>query len=160
MLVAVIAVAAPPTTEAPKDAAPDIWIKHIKLAGSDFAPGALMRVALTVENRGTAVAPAGYRIDISLGTAPATFPASTHTVPFPYRFVNGMLLKSGRLSGTGLAPGASTVLAEDVTLPTEIKAGRYWVQLSADSTNALREPQPHPRGEHDNVTNTDINIVR
>ncbi len=149
----------------PVKAAPDLWTKAIiaPLAAATFDPGARFTVTITVENRGTAVAPGsdrgGYMIDLSLGLRPAAFPASAHTLPAPYRFVEGMLLSGGRISRTvDLAPGASRDYSAVVVLPAEIKPGKYWLQITVDPLARVAEPQPYPRGENDDITNTHIEV--
>jgi len=146
--------------------APDIWVKHISspVAPTRLVPGQRFTVTVTVENRGTAVAPGsthqGYMLDVSFGLRPAGFPARSHVVPVPYRFVEGMLLKGGRISNTDdLAPRASHEYSATVELPPGLKPGKYWVGITADPFNRLTEPQPYPRGENDNVNNVEVEIV-
>jgi len=162
VLFAVSALGAPPALPG---AAPDLWVKAILAppAGATFAPGARFTVAITVENRGTAVAPGsargGYVVDLSLGVAPAGFPPAPHALPAPYRFVEGMLLSGGRIARTAdLPPGASREYSTVVTVPQDIKPGRYWLGITVDPFGRVREPQPYPRGENDNIANTDISI--
>ncbi len=151
----------------PPKPAPDLWVKAILAppGGATFTPGARFTVAISVQNRGTAVAPGaahgGYVVDLSLGTAAAGFPPAPHALPAPYRFVEGMLLSGGRISRTAdLAPGASQEYAATVTVPQDIKPGRYWLGITVDPFGRVPEPAPYPRGENDNVTNTDIEIPR
>jgi hypothetical protein len=146
--------------------APDVWVKHIvaPVAPTRLVSGQRFTVTITVENRGTAVALGsahqGYMVDLSFGMRPAGFPARPHTLPAPYRLVEGMLLKGGRISNTDdLAPGASHVYSAEVELPAGLKPGKYWLGITVDPFNRLAEPQPYPRGENDNVTNTDVEIV-
>jgi hypothetical protein len=146
--------------------APDVWVKHISApaAPARFTAGQSFTVTLTVENRGTALAPGsahqGYMVDLSLGMRPAGFPARPHNVPVPYRFVEGMLLKGGRISNTDdLAPGAAHEYSAQVELPRDVKPGKYWLGITADPFNRVTEPQPYPRGENDNVTNVEVEII-
>jgi hypothetical protein len=143
---------------------PDIWVSRIDVPKSTFNPGEKFTISVTVENRGTAVALGsihnGYMLDLSLALHTAGFPATSHVLPSPYRFVEGMLLKGGRISNTAdLAAGASRQYSALVELPAQIKGGKYWVGITADSFNRLNETQPYPRGENDNVNNIDIQIV-
>lgn len=164
VLLALVGGAAPAAAQAPKPA-PDLWIKHIETPRGPFAPGARLVVSVTVENRGNAPAlgsgRGGYMVDVSLGVRPAGFPPREHTVPAPYRFVEGMLLAGGRMSRTDdLPPHASRVYSAEVQLPLEIKPGTYWLGLTVDPFETVPEPQPHPRGEHDNVTNVDVVVEK
>ena len=144
--------------------APDIWVSRIAVPKTTFLQGEKFTITVTVENRGTAVAPGsahnGYMVDVSLALHPAGFPATSHTLPAPYRFVGGMLLKGGRISVTDdLAAGESRQYSASVELPAHMKPAKYWVGLTADPFNRLNETQPYPRGENDNVNNIDIQIV-
>jgi hypothetical protein len=144
--------------------APDIWVSRIALPKTTFLRGETFTITITVENRGTAVAPGsahnGYMVDLSLGLGAVGFPPTSHTLPTPYRFVGGMLLKGGRISVTeDLAPGESRQYSATVELPAQIKPWKYWVGITADPFNRLSEPQPYPRGKNDNGGNVDIQIV-
>jgi len=147
----------------PSKAVPDIWVSQIKTDKTTFRPGETFMIRVTVQNRGTAVAPGssqnGYMVDLSLATSAAGFPATSHVLPSPYHYVSGMLLRGGRISHTyDLAPGAAREYAARVELPAKMKPGTYWVGITCDPFNRLNETQPYPQGENDNVTNIDIRI--
>jgi hypothetical protein len=160
----VLAAAQEPARAQTAAPAPDIWVSRIDMRKPSYSPGERFTITVTIENRGTAVAPGsthnGYMVDISLALHPAGFPAVSHTLPAPYRFVEDMLLKGGRISRTDdLAPGESRQYSASVELPKPMKAGKYWVGFTADPFNRLNETQPYPRGENDNGGNVDIQIV-
>jgi hypothetical protein len=143
--------------------APDIWISSVHLSKNTFAPGERFAFTITVENRGTAVAPGstqnGYKVDVSLGKQIASAPAHVHILPTPYRFVDDMLLMGGRLSNTtDLQPGDSRQYPVLVDLP-QMKHGKYYLTVTADPTNRVNEPQSPPHGESDNQTTVAIGIV-
>ncbi len=164
---AVILVAAGASAQAiaPALDAPDLWGKAYWHPAGPFKPGEIYTVKVTVENRGRAPAYGtdhhGYVVDWSLGTAIAGFPAAPHALPVPYRFVEGMLLQGGRVTPTAtLRPGESKEYTVKIKLPQDLRPGKYWLQVTVDPFNVVREPQPHPHGEHDNISNLDIEVVR
>jgi len=145
--------------------APDLWGKKYWTPGGPYKAGDSFIVKVTVENRGRApalgAARGGYVVDLSLGVGPAGFPAAPHAVPMPYRFVEGMRLRGGRIAATvDLRPGAAREYGARVELPPDLKPGTYWLAVTVDPLNRVVEPQPHPNGEHDNISNLDIEIVR
>jgi len=123
---------------------------------------------VTVKNFGTGVAngtvkpdgsttPNGYMIDLSLHKESIGDPAKPHTLPSPYIFTEGMLLKGGRISRTeDLPPGASKEYSASVEIPNDIKPGKYWIGVSLDPFNKVAEGPP--TGEEDNVVNHGITI--
>jgi hypothetical protein len=145
--------------------APDLWGKSYWTPGGPYQPGRVYEVKVTVENRGHATAYGtarrGYVVDWSLGTVIAGFPAAPHTLPAPYRWVEGMLLQGGRVTPTvDLRPGEAKEYTVKIKLPQDLKPGKYWLQVTVDPFNRVAEPQPHPNGEHDNISNIDIEVVR
>ncbi|MFZ5787638.1 MAG: hypothetical protein ACOY3Y_14445 [Acidobacteriota bacterium] len=163
LAVVALAAAAPQSAPAAVDA-PDLWVSWLSVGPGPFKPGDSFIVKMKVENKGHAPAPGsaarGYVIHLSLGAAHAGFPAAPHAEPAPYRFVEGMRLKGGAITTTvTLRPGEAKEYQAKVLLPKDIQPGKYWLAFTVDPFNRVAEPQPHPDGEHNNVTNSEIQVV-
>lgn len=140
---------------------PDLKVVHTDhQPAGEVRPGQVITFSVTVKNIGEGAAKGtasgdGYMIDLSFHRAPIADPVRPHTVPSPYNFTEGMLLKGGRISNTvDLAPGASKQYSASVEIPKDIKPGKYWIGVSLDPFNKVAEG----RGEEDNATNHGITV--
>jgi hypothetical protein len=156
-----------PPTAAPK--LPDLKVVHTDhQPAGDVFPGKVIQFKVTIKNVGRGVAhgtvkpdgsttPNGYMIDLSLSKDLIRDPVKPHTVPSPYNFTEGMLLKGGRISRTfDLATGEEKEYSASVEIPKNIKPGKYWIGVSLDPFNKVAEVPP--TGESDNAVNHGITI--
>jgi len=152
----------------PEKKLPDLKVIHTDhQPAGDVSAGKTITFKVTVKNAGTAVArgtvkpdgsttPDGYMIDLSLSKEPIRDPVKPHVVPSPYAFVEGMLLKGGRISRTvDLASGAQKEYSATIEIP-KASPGKYWIGVSLDPYNKVTEGLP--TGESDNAVNHGITI--
>ena len=122
---------------------PDLKVIHTDHQPAGNVPqGKVIQFKVTVQNFGTGLAPGtvkadgsttfdGYMIDISLSKEAIRDPVRPRIVPSPYSFVEGMLLKGGRIDRTvDLAPGASKEYVVSVEIPKDTPPGKYWIGVS------------------------------